>query len=114
MSALAAISMTALASCQKEDSTDPVEEVEFTSGTVLGGRYNDNITLRAGEYSLTSSLQIEAPGSLTIEPGTTITAAANDNIIYILIEQGAKINASGTATSPMEATRLTIQVPSNM
>lgn len=104
MSALAAISMTALASCQKEDSTDPVEEVEFTSGTVLGGRYNDNITLRAGEYSLTSSLQIEAPGSLTIEPGTTITAAANDNIIYILIEQGAKINASGTATSPIVMT----------
>lgn len=104
MSALAAISMTALASCQKEDSTDPVEEVEFSSGTVLGGRYNDNITLRAGEYSLTSSLQIEAPGSLTIEPGTTITAAANDNIIYILIEQGAKINASGTATSPIVMT----------
>ena len=105
LSALAALCMAALASCQKDDdSSDPVEDIEFASGATLGGRYNDNITLRAGEYTLTSSLQIEAPGSLTIEAGTTITAAANDNIIYILIEQGAQINASGTASSPIVMT----------
>ena len=62
LSALAALCMAALASCQKDDdSSDPVEDIEFTSGATLGGRYNDNITLRAGEYTLTSSLQIEAP-----------------------------------------------------
>ena len=104
MSAMAALSMTVFASCEKEDSTDPVEDIEFTAGATLGGRYNDNITLKAGDYTLTSSLQIEAPGSLTIEPGTTITAASNNNIIYILIEQGARINAEGTASSPITMT----------
>ena len=104
MSAMAALSMTVFASCEKEDSTDPVEDIEFTAGATLGGRYNDNITLKAGDYTLTSSLQIEAPGSLTIEPGTTITAASNNNIIYILIGQGARINAEGTASSPITMT----------
>ena len=65
-------------------------------GATISGRYNDNITLKAGSYTLSSSLQIQSPGVLTIEPGTTITAASNDNIIYILIEQGAKIIAEGT------------------
>ena len=104
MSAMAALGMTVFASCEKEDSTDPVEDIEFTAGATLGGRYNDNITLKAGDYTLTSSLQIEAPGSLTIEPGTTITAASNNNIIYILIGQGARINAEGTASSPITMT----------
>ena len=104
MSAMAALGMTVFASCEKDDSTDPVEDIEFTAGATLGGRYNDNITLKAGDYTLTSSLQIEAPGSLTIEPGTRITAASNNNIIYILIEQGARINAEGTASSPITMT----------
>lgn len=108
MSAMAAVAMTAsLASCQKDDSSsddDPVEDIVFESGATISGRYNDNITLKAGNYTLSSSLQIESPGVLTIEPGTTITASANDNIIYILIEQGAKIIAEGTADAPIVMT----------
>ena len=108
MSAIAAVALTAsFSSCQKDDSTtdeDPVEDITFESGATLSGRYNDNITLKAGDYTLSSSLQIEAPGVLTIEPGTTITAAANDNIIYILIEQGARIMAEGTAENPIVMT----------
>ena len=52
MSAMAALGMTVFASCEKEDSTDPVEDIEFTAGATLGGRYNDNITLKAGDYTL--------------------------------------------------------------
>ena len=48
---------------------------------------------------------MEAPATLTIEPGTTITsAAAGSNIIYILIEQGAKIIAEGTESEPITLT----------
>ena len=108
MAAMAASAMTAsLVSCEKDDSFDPVEDVVYESGATLSGRHNDNITLKAGSYTLASSLQIEAPGSLTIEPGTTITAAANQNIVYILIEQGAKIFAEGTADSPIVMTSQT-------
>ena len=107
--ALAAVAMTAVfASCDKnnggEEDADPVENITFESGASISGRYNDNITLKAGNYTLPSSLQIQAPGSLTIEPGTTITAQDNGNIIYILIEQGAKINANGTADAPITMT----------
>ena len=108
MSALAAVAMAAtLASCEENgDSTedDPVEDITFESGATLSGRYNDNITLKEGNYNLTSSLQIQAPGTLTIEPGTTITAEANNNIIYILIEQGAQIIAEGTESKPIVMT----------
>ena len=107
MSALAAAAMTAgFASCQKDNSStdDPVEDIVFEDGATISGRYNDNITLKAGSYTLSSSLQIQSPGVLTIEPGTTITAASNDNIIYILIEQGAKIIAEGTEDNPIVMT----------
>ena len=106
MSALAAVSMVAFASCQKDDSQaeDPVEDIIYEDGATLGGHYNDNIILRSGDYTLASSLQIAAPGSLTIDPGTTITAAVNDKIIYILIEQGATINATGTEENPIRLT----------
>ena len=106
VSALAAAALTAgFASCQKDNSTnDPVEDIVFEDGATISGRYNDNITLKAGSYTLSSSLQIQSPGVLTIEPGTTITAASNDNIIYILIEQGAKIIAEGTADNPIVMT----------
>ena len=108
ISALAATAMAAsMISCQKDNGTDdddPVEDIVFEDGATLNGRYNDNITLKSGNYTLSSSLQITAPGVLTIEPGTTITAAANDNIIYILIEQGAKIMAQGTSSAPITMT----------
>lgn len=45
-----------------------------------------------------------APAVLTIEPGVTVVAADNGEINYILIEQGAKIIAEGTAEEPIVLT----------
>ena len=60
----------------------------------LGGIVTENMTLTANtEYKLTSQLQVKAPAVLTIEEGVKITAADSEDPIYILIEQGAKINA---------------------
>ena len=74
----------------------------------LGGRLTEDLTLKQGEtYMLESSLQVVAPATLTIEPGVTIIAdesAGSDNIIYILIEQGARIMAEGTASEPIVMT----------
>ena len=103
---VAAMVIAGLSSCDKGGQTptpDPTPE-ELT----LGGRLTEDLTLESGKtYTLTSSLQVVAPAILTIEPGVTIIAdesAGSDNIIYILIEQGAKIMAEGTASEPIVMT----------
>ena len=103
--ALAAMSMAAcFTSCEKDNGNDGGEAVVLEGGEI-SGRYSQDVTLKKGEYRLTGSLQMEAPATLTIEPGVTITSEVSDGkIIYILIEQGAKIMAEGTESEPITMT----------
>lgn len=105
MSALmAALVAAGLSSCNKNGGNTNSDGDGYT----LGGRLTGDLTLKRGEtYQLESSLQVVAPATLTIEPGVTIIAdesAGSDNIIYILIEQGARIMAEGTASEPIVMT----------
>ena len=105
MSALMAATMVAgLSSCNNNRKVPVPDPDDYT----LGGRLTEDLTLKQGEtYMLESSLQVVAPATLTIEPGVTIIAdesAGSDNIIYILIEQGARIMAEGTASEPIVMT----------
>ena len=105
MSALMAATMVAGLSSCNNTGKDPVTDPDDYT---LGGRLTEDLTLKQGEtYMLESSLQVVAPATLTIEPGVTIIAdesAGSDNIIYILIEQGARIMAEGTASEPIVMT----------
>ena len=105
MPVLAAMGMVAVfASCEKEDENGTNDAVVLEGGEI-SGRYSNDLTLKKGEYTLTGSLQMEAPATLTIEAGTTITSEVTDGkIIYILIEQGAKIIAEGTESEPITMT----------
>ena len=105
MSALmAALMVAGLSSCNNNGKGPVSDPDDYT----LGGRLTEDLTLKQGEtYMLESSLQVVAPATLTIEPGVTIIAdesAGSDNIIYILIEQGARIMAEGTASEPIVMT----------
>ena len=105
MSALmAALMVAGLSSCNNNGKEPVADPDDYT----LGGRLTEDLTLKQGEtYMLESSLQVVAPATLTIEPGVTIIAdesAGSDNIIYILIEQGARIMAEGTASEPIVMT----------
>ena len=105
MSALmAALMVAGLSSCNNNGKDHVADPDDYT----LGGRLTEDLTLKQGEtYMLESSLQVVAPATLTIEPGVTIIAdesAGSDNIIYILIEQGARIMAEGTASEPIVMT----------
>lgn len=106
ISALAAVSMAAcFTSCDKNGNDNDTDEAVVLDGGEISGRYSQDLTLRKGEYRLTGSLQIQAPATLTIEPGTTITSDVTDgSIIYILIERGAKIIAEGTESEPIVMT----------
>ena len=96
-------SMAVFTACNDdEDVTTPPPAPSVEN---LGGIVTENMTLTANtEYKLTSQLQVKAPAVLTIEEGVKITAADSEDPIYILIEQGAKINAVGTVENPIVMT----------
>jgi hypothetical protein len=74
------------------------------SATNLKGNIGADITLPVGEYILNGALVVKSPYTLTILPGTTFKATAGGTAIYLAVEQGAKINAAGTATAPIRFT----------
>ncbi len=99
--AAVAIAAAALIACQKEQETNK----ENQETTELKGYVAEDLKLEAGKsYTLVGSLQVKAPATLTIGKGVTITAKDNGEINYILIEQGAKINAVGTKDEPIVLT----------
>lgn len=93
-------SLFLFASCSDDNTTGGGEEegdpIEIT------GEISENTVLKKeNEYSLTGGLHIKSGTTLTIEAGTKIIAKDDDVVDYILIEQGAKINAQGTADNPI-------------
>ena len=87
-----ALSAAAVAvSCEKKGNENVIDpEVD------LIGDITEDRTLESGNtYTLTGGLHVKAGATLTIEPGVTIEAKDDDQVDYILIEQGAKIAWGG-------------------
>ena len=63
------------------------------------------VTLKPGvDYLLTGALVAKEGATLVIEPGTVLKAKVGGADVYVAIEQGATINAEGTATAPITIT----------
>lgn len=72
---------------------------------VLDTDITENVTLETGKnYTLNGGIHVKAGATLTIQPGVTITAKHDGTVDYILVEQGAKIDAQGTASQPIVMT----------
>ena len=72
---------------------------------ILDKDITENTTLEAGQtYKLTGGIHVVAPATLTIPAGVTIEAVNDDVVDFILVEQGAKIDAQGTAEQPIVMT----------
>lgn len=99
-------SMTFFTSCSDND--DPADNGDNGDGQaeyVLDSDITSDLTLEAGkEYKLNGGIHVKKGATLTIPEGVTIVAQYDDNVDYILIEQGAKINAQGTASKPIVMT----------
>lgn len=96
----AVFAVLAAASCEKEPATPSVDPE-----TDLIGEITEDTRLEAGEtYHLTGGLHVKNGATLTIEPGVTVIAKEDDIVDYILIEQGARIDAQGTADEPIVLT----------
>lgn len=87
----------------KDDGGETVDPDEF----VLKGELTGERTLEAGKtYTLVGGYQVKSGGNLNIEEGVTIkaTRTIDGQPDYIIIEQGAKINALGTKDKPIVMT----------
>ncbi|HEX8563697.1 MAG TPA: hypothetical protein VF676_12030 [Flavobacterium sp.] len=85
-----------------EDNNGPT--VPNLEGTVLQGSITSDLNIPAGSYTLKGAVVVENGATLTIAPGTTFTVTTADQALgsnYLQIAQGGKIQANGTATSPI-------------
>ncbi len=109
---LAGVSVLGLSSC----SDDPVEPPTGGGFEVvrddLHGEINEGaVTLESGTYKLTGKLIVNEGATLTIKAGVTIEATdvstARQDIRYIAVAQGGKINVEGSASNPVVFTATT-------
>ena len=83
---------------EKGDDITPITD------TIISGEITVDKTLtNDATWYIRGDVKVKAGATLTIEPGTTVIAQS-DVVSYILIEQGAKIMAEGTATEPITFT----------
>ena len=93
--------MCVIASCDNDD--DPIVNPDDSS--TLHGAVTSDLTLESGKtYTLDGELIVKAGATLNIEEGVTVVSLYDDKVDYILVEQGAKMNAVGTASSPIVMT----------
>jgi hypothetical protein len=105
--ALLAVGLSAgISSCKKDD--DKKEEEPATTKATLTIKDDGNgvgtTTWRTGNtYILDGFVFVNSGQTLTIEPGTIIKGkpGTGENASALIVARGAKINASGTAASPI-------------
>ena len=91
--------MFVFTSCSNNDD-DPV--IEEPDNSVLQGSIVSDLTLKSGNtYTLNGEFLVKEGATLNIEPGVKIVAQYDDRVDFILVEQGAKIKALGTASAPI-------------
>ena len=93
------VSLSLFTACDDENDTPTPDGGEEN---VLSGTITEDVTLTSGTtYRLNGQYIVEEGATLTIEPGVRIVAAYDDQVDYILVKQGGRINAIGTASSPI-------------
>ena len=104
--ALAATMSFFTACSSSDDNDDNNNGNEIENGATLKGTITSDVTLKTGNsYKLSGEYIVESGATLHIEAGVTITAIGDDDVVdYILVKQGGKINAVGTADKPIVMT----------
>ncbi len=97
--------MTLFVACSDDETTNNGDNNGIADGTTLSGTVTEDVTLKSGNtYKLSGAYTVEEGATLNIEPGVKIISVYDDNVDYILVKQGAKINAKGTADAPIVMT----------
>ena len=97
------VGMSLFTACS--DDNEPNGGNDGNEVETLKGSISSDVTLKAGNtYKLSGEYIIEEGATLNIEEGVKIVAVYDDVVDYILVKQGGKINAVGTADSPIVMT----------
>lgn len=102
LKSLALVALTFTIGCGDDETT--TASVPNLEGTVLQGTITSDLNIPAGSYSLKGTVVVKNNATLTIQPGTTFTVSSTDQAAgdnYLLIEQGSKLIANGSATMPI-------------
>lgn len=99
---IVAILTCAMVAC---DGNKPGNGNNVQNGSTLSGTLTSDVTLSKGNTYFLSGEYIVPDGiTLNIEEGVTIISVYDDVVDYILVKQGGKINAVGTADAPIVMT----------
>ena len=99
---IVAILTCAMVAC---DRNKPGNGNNVQNGSTLSGTLTSDVTLSKGNTYYLSGEYIVPDGiTLNIEEGVTIISVYDDVVDYILVKQGGKINAVGTADAPIVMT----------
>ncbi|WP_136667380.1 hypothetical protein [Flavobacterium sp. H122] len=89
-----------LASCSEEE-----EEANTTPKPIVVGEITGDISankvFEKGTYTLKGTVRVKSGATLTIAAGSTVTADVADGLDLLLVENGGKVNFTGTAAEPI-------------
>lgn len=94
----------AMVSCSDDDSSTPIDGPDVIVGTVLTGDISTDLLMPKGNYTLKGAVKVKDGATLTIEAGSVITVTLADQQAgtnVLLVEQGGKLMAEGTASQPI-------------
>jgi hypothetical protein len=84
----------------KDGKIASLTDVDYDA-TSLKGEITADISLPKADYILDGALVVKNGSKLTIAAGSTFKATPGGTNVYLAVEQGAKIDASGTAAMPI-------------
>lgn len=112
MLGLAICGIIMFSACSDDDSPAPsTPGFEVVRDDLHGDITEGHVVLESGVYRLTGKLIVHEGATLTIKAGVTVEATdintSRQDIRYIAVAQGGKINIDGTATAPVVLTATT-------
>lgn len=99
---VALVALTFSIGCSSDESTGTT--VPNLEGSVLQGNIIEDLNVPTGNYNLKGVVVVKSGATLTIQPGTTFTVSTADQALganYLQVEQGGKLIANGTSSSPI-------------
>lgn len=99
-------------SCKKDEEVI-IDPIVTSNEIIVSSNITSNTTWETGKvYILAGRITVESGATLTIQPGVIVKgqAGTGSNATALLIARGGKINAVGTATSPIIFTSIADEI----